>query len=319
MRHFVFNGDADGLCALQQMRLGRTDPVNLITGVKRDVDLVRRVRAAPEDEVTVLDVALTGNRDSVLALLAAGARVRYFDHHEPGELLSHSGLELHIRTSPEQCTSLIVHEHLGGRWPLWAAVGAFGDNLGAPAAKLTSDAGLTIEESDRLRDLGIGLNYNAYGESEADLLIAPAMLHARLIRHEDPLEFTREDPLFEQLRERYRADLEAADGIRAAALTETAAVFVLPDSAWSRRVSGTWAHDLANENPNRAHAVLTSNSRGGYTVSVRAAKSKPRGAAAFCRELGGGGREAAAGINHLPAGDLSEFCAKFLERFTSRR
>ena len=64
MTHFdVFNGDADGLCALQQLRLAAPKDAMLVSGVKRDVALLQRVRRAqPGDSVTVLDLSLAVNR-----------------------------------------------------------------------------------------------------------------------------------------------------------------------------------------------------------------------------------------------------------------
>ena len=38
-RYDVFNGDADGICALLQLRLAAPADSTLITGVKRDIDL----------------------------------------------------------------------------------------------------------------------------------------------------------------------------------------------------------------------------------------------------------------------------------------
>ncbi|HZO01328.1 MAG TPA: acetyltransferase, partial [Burkholderiales bacterium] len=90
MRIFAFNGDADGLCALQQLRLAEgAGPAQLVTGPKRRTALLAAVAAGARDEVTVLDVSFHANRDAVLRLLAAGARVRYFDHHHAGELPAH--------------------------------------------------------------------------------------------------------------------------------------------------------------------------------------------------------------------------------------
>lgn len=37
----VFNGDADGICALVQLRLASPADSVLITGVKRDIELMR--------------------------------------------------------------------------------------------------------------------------------------------------------------------------------------------------------------------------------------------------------------------------------------
>ena len=92
-----------------------------------------------------------------------------------------------------------------------------------------------------------------------------------------------------------------------------ATVYVLPDAAWSRRVRGVFANHLANRLQDLAHAVLTRNATGGYTVSVRAPRS---GADAFCLAFPtGGGRTTAAGINDLPAERLAEFARRFDEAF----
>ena len=42
-RYDVFNGDADGICALLQLRLAAPADSTLITGVKRDIDLLKPV------------------------------------------------------------------------------------------------------------------------------------------------------------------------------------------------------------------------------------------------------------------------------------
>src|SRR5207248_7067461 len=134
-----------------------------------------------------------------------------------------------------------------------------------------------------------------YGGSESDLLVAPAELHQRLLPYENPLDFARADPLFESLKQRYEADLQLASQTQPHVRSECAAVYLLPDASWSRRVSGLWGNTLANEHPARAHAVLTCKPNGGYMVSVRAAKAAHRSAGALCRQFGGGGREIAAG------------------------
>jgi hypothetical protein len=83
---------------------------------------------------------------------------------------------------------------------------------------------------------------------------------------------------------------------------------VLPDAAWSRRVRGVFGNALANRFPDRAHAILTRDARGGFVVSVRAPRAAPTGADALCRTYpSGGGRAAAAGINHLPEDALPDF------------
>ena len=131
----IFNGDADGICALQQLRLEEPRASTLVTGVKRDVGLLDRVTAAAGDELTVLDISLKTNAGSVTRLLGAGARLRYFDHHAPGEIPRHANLKAFIDTAPDTCTSLIVDRYLNGRQRLWAVVAAFGDNLAGPAQR----------------------------------------------------------------------------------------------------------------------------------------------------------------------------------------
>ncbi len=54
----VFNGDADGICALIQLRLAKPVEAKLITGVKRDIQLLEQVMVQAHDSVTVLDISL---------------------------------------------------------------------------------------------------------------------------------------------------------------------------------------------------------------------------------------------------------------------
>lgn len=77
----VFNGDADGICALHQLRLAKPIQSTLITGVKRDIALLERVEAKSGDQITVLDVSLDKNHTALEKLLQQGAEVLYFDHH----------------------------------------------------------------------------------------------------------------------------------------------------------------------------------------------------------------------------------------------
>jgi len=125
----IFNGDADGICALQQLRLEEPRASVLVTGVKRDVRLLERVKATAGDELTVLDISLRSNAADLRRLLDAGARLRCFDHHAVGELPQHTNLKAFIDTAPDTCTSLIVDRYLGGRQRMWAVVAAYGDNL----------------------------------------------------------------------------------------------------------------------------------------------------------------------------------------------
>lgn len=316
-RIFAFNGDGDGLCALQQLWLAEGRPIDrLVTGPKRRIALLDGLDAGAGDEVTALDVSFDVNRAGAERLLAQGASLRYFDHHYAGDLPSHPRLAACIDPSPAVCTSILVDRHLGGRHRAWAVAGAFADNLDETARSIAAGLGLAPEQIDLLKDLGVALNYNAYGESEADLHFAPAELHARLARHDDPLAFVRRDSAFARLREGYRDDLARAEALAPYAGTTHAAVYVLPDAPWARRVSGVLAGRLARSAPGRAHAVLSPLSWGDWQVSVRCALERPCGAAAFCRRYAsGGGREAAGGINCLPAEALAAFAEDFLRHF----
>jgi hypothetical protein len=94
--------------------------------------------------------------------------------------------------------------------------------------------------------------------------------------------------------------------------SEKTAVFILPNEAWARRVSGVYSNDLANASPTRAHAVLTERADGTYLVSVRAPLENKQGADDLCRQFPtGGGRAAAAGINALPGDHLDAFIEAF--------
>ena len=62
MYYDLFNGDADGICALLQLRLAEPRDATLVTGVKRDINLMARIQPEAGDEVTVLDVSMDKNR-----------------------------------------------------------------------------------------------------------------------------------------------------------------------------------------------------------------------------------------------------------------
>jgi hypothetical protein len=167
-----------------------------------------------------------------------------------------------------------------------------------------------------LRELGDALAYNAYGDTEDDLIIHPAALYRRLCRYDDPFRFMRTETIVARIGAARRDDLARALALPPDRALARARVYALPDAAWSRRVRGAFGNHLANSHPGLAHAVLTPNAQGGYTVSVRAPLATRAGADAFCRQFAtGGGRAAAAGINHLPQEMLPEFLRKLDQTF----
>ncbi|MBI1285460.1 MAG: acetyltransferase [Thiobacillus sp.] len=310
----VFNGDADGICALHQLRLVEPAESEMITGPKRDISLLKRVKAQAGDRVTVLDIALSKNRDALDALLDAGAHVRYFDHHQPGDIPVHPHFEVHIDTDANVCTSLLVNDYLQGRQRVWAVTAAFGDNLADAAREAALPLGLPADQLAQLQALGECLNYNGYGESLDDLFYDPADLYRQLRPFADPFAFIAESPAYRTLKAGYQDDMARAVAVSAAEDRPSGRIFMLPAEKWARRISGVFGNQLAVNSPTQAHVVLTAKPEGGYVVSVRAPLNARRGADHLCSQFEtGGGRKGAAGINHLPESELGRFIASFFE------
>jgi hypothetical protein len=317
MAHFdVFNGDADGICALHQLRLARPLESTLVTGVKRDTALVARVPAKAGDTLTVLDISFDTNREALAKLLEMGVRVEYYDHHYAGDLPQTVNLVAHIDTTAQVCTSVLVDRHLGGRYRGWAIAAAWGDNLPATASSLAQQTGLSDAQSAELRELGESINYNAYGDEVSDLMIAPEALYEAIRPYANPFDFIAAEPIVQQLAGRRHEDLALAQAVTPLIALQYGSVVVLPDAPWARRVRGVFGNALAVEEPTRAHAVLTTNADGSYAVSVRAPLASPRGADELCRRFpGGNGRVGAAGINCLASDRLDVFVTAFARVF----
>lgn len=315
MEYFdVFNGDADGICALHQYRLSQPAQSTLITGVKRDIALLGKVSAGAGDVISVFDISLDKNRDAVLRHLQANVEVHYFDHHYAGDIPSNPNFNAHIDTSAETCTSVIVDSFLNGKFRPWAIVGAFGDGFDDLARKLAET--VQISDLDKMRTLGNLINYNAYGSSLDDLHIAPADLYRAISKYKLPEEFL-QDESYRILQEGYAEDNACIDGLQPEFETEKQAVYMLPNEKWARRISGVFANELNKKYPNRAHALLTDIGDNNFLVSIRAPATTKTGADELCRQFEtGGGRKAAAGINRLPASDYDIFLKKFVEQFS---
>jgi hypothetical protein len=140
--------------------------------------------------------------------------------------------------------------------------------------------------------------------------LPPGRLAGMLLPYADPLVFTRSEPVAAQLVASQAADLDMAWRTPPARELPGAAIYLLPDDAWARRVQGVFANALSQREPERAHAILRPLGEAGFLVSVRAPRSRPHGADALCRGFGtGGGRASAAGIDCLPRDRLDEFTA----------
>ncbi len=313
----IFNGDADGLCALQQLRLSEPREAQLVTGIKRDIALLTKVSVKADDFLTVLDISFDKNRHAVMSILSTGAHIRYFDHHFAGDIPKLPGLETHINTASNTCTSLIVDAYLKGQHCAWAVTGAFGDNMALSARERAAGMGFSQDELGLLQELGTYLNYNGYGADLSDLFFHPAELFTQLHPYTNPLEFIADSEAFRILQNGYAEDMDKASRLRPEKADNAAVIYMLPDEKWARRVSGVYGNQLATAAPARAHAVLTVQADGqAYTVSVRAPLDDLRDADTLCRQFAtGGGRKGAAGINRLPVEDYPAFVNAFWKIF----
>ena len=311
MAHYdVFNGDADGIIALLQLRFAEPKEVKLISGVKRDIKLLDNVPVADADSVTVLDISMEKNKSALSDLLSNKVPVFYCDHHRAGDIPQSKYLESLINLDAEVCTSLLINDKLNGQYVSWAIAAAFGDNLVSTANQLAQETGLSKEQTEFLKELGILINYNGYGGSLTDLHIEPTVLYKKLLNYPNPFDLLNDpnSPYF-LLKKGYEQDVTHTKTLEAIYSDSVCRVYELPDEAWARRISGVFSNELANEQPQAAHAVLTLNpNKNDYTVSVRAPLENRFGADEVCCQFAtGGGRKAAAGINALPIAEKQHF------------
>lgn len=329
MHYDVFNGDADGIIALLQLRLAEPKDSTLITGVKRDISLLKQVDVSQATAVTVLDISLEKNNQALQALLNNHVAVFYVDHHRTGDIPTSDKLKTLLNTDANTCTSLLVNELLKGQYNTWAIAAAFGDNMYASASDLAQKAGLSKVQKNQLKELGTYINYNGYGQELSDLHFHPARLYQSLLKYPDPFVLINEEnSIFSQLKTAYLTDMAKASTADVLSDNEIVKTIVLEDAAWSRRVSGVFGNDLANQSPDKAHVVITLNSlemapekandlqnEQSYTVSLRAPLNNKQGAGDICAHFPtGGGRAAAAGVNVLPKSRLDEFI-QHVERY----
>lgn len=313
----VFNGDADGICALHQLRLHSPAPgARLVTGVKRDIQLLSQLTTVIDAQITVLDISLDKNRSDLERLLHSNNKVLYVDHHFSGAVPESPLLEAHIDPSPQTCTSLIVSSMLNDVFHGWAVAGAFGDNLDEAAGSKAQQFDYSEEAVGNLKEIGVLLNYNGYGSALEDLFFAPADLFREVLNYQDPFEFFEHSQALRTLREGYQSDMSQAESLTATHQTDSGRVFQLPGTPWARRVVGVYSNTLARQQPDMAHAILIENADGSQRISIRAPLANRTGADTLCRQFPtGGGRAAAAGINQLPEDQLEQFLATFSTHF----
>ncbi|MFC5076328.1 hypothetical protein VTH8203_01089 [Vibrio thalassae] len=308
----VFNGDADGILSLLQLRLAHPKETRLISGIKRDIALLQRVPVEQARSVTVLDISMDKNQAALAELLEHDVAITYIDHHKASVIPQHESFEAHIDLDANICTALIVDNLLQGQFRTWAIAAAYGDNMLASAERLADTLKLTQQQRHFLKQLGILVNYNGYGETLDDLHFDPVILFQRLLAYPDPFECQQDaaSPYY-TLKAAFDSDEMALGAAETIFESDALRVIKLPATSAARRMSGTWINRLANESPEQAHISLVprrDSSKGvSYTVSVRAPLNNKRGAAEVCSQFAtGGGREAAGGINALPEHEIEQ-------------
>ena len=236
MHYDVFNGDADGICALIQLRIAQSKAATLITGIKRDIKLLDKLSVNLGDSLTVLDISFEKNCQRVIEFLDQGASIFYVDHHQPGEIPSHPNLQTIIDTDNAVCTSLLVNQYLDGKFPLWAVTAAYGDNLNDSAEKLAASLSLPDDKLETLKNLGTYINYNGYGSCLEDLHFAPDALYKKWWHIPPPFDFISENPAtYQKLAAGYQQDMAYAQQTKPEYESNAVTVYVLPDQTWARR------------------------------------------------------------------------------------
>ena len=322
----VFNGDADGIFSLIQLR--KVNPVasekqRLVTGVKRDISLVSKISdiEASQAKITVLDISFDKNEREVTRVLTQAESVFYCDHHQANKLFEDKRLTTVINTDPAVCTALLINDYLQNAQALWAVTAAYGDGLDDSAEKLADQLQLTMQQKASLKELGMLVNYNGYGNTEADLHYPPAELYKSLMTYDHPFAVIADDASpYARLKAGYDIDLVNAQAISVQSEAKAVLVVELPNTPWANRISGTYGNILAAQNRDKAIVIASNNLHDSLTISLRAPKNNPYGAADICSQfVTGGGREGAAGINALATAELSQFVALVSKTYSNER
>ena len=278
MRWFAYNGDADGICSMVQWGLVHGIDGNTVTGVKRDIELLKKINPENGDEIIVMDISLARNHSKASELIQSDIKMTWFYHHLAGEPIV--GLEAHIDTSSDVCTARIVESYLGVKSD-WAQVALHGDGLSEHSSK------------PEFKELGELLNYNGYGADLEDLHFHPDELMRICLESQTPASFL-QTPTFEALRNGFNTDMENVDSV-----VEIDGVYMLPNEAWARRVVGVMAHRINSTGP--GPHVIAIDKGDVLQISLRGRN----GIGEICAMFGGGGRETAGGIDALPKDEVT--------------
>lgn len=330
----VFNGDADGIFSLIQLRKVWPQASRLVTGVKRDNALLRQITSqeAQGAVISVLDVSFDKNCDDLARMLEHAESVLYIDHHQARTLFAHAKLTTRIDYAADRCTGLLTRDFLFAevkltaelrhQLSLWAIAAAYGDGLDAVAVREAEMLALSATDKKQLAELGRLVNYNGYGLEVGDLHVAPDRLYQRLSQYDSPFAVIADaHSPYSTLKAGYERDLALAQQTKPIVYVPELIAVQFEDAAWARRISGTYANQLAAEHPHQAIVVATPNITPTQdpvtlTVSLRAPKSNPQGAGELCAQFpSGGGRAGAGGVNALPQSELKHFLTRVMHAY----
>ena len=308
----IFNGDADGICALHQLRLNKPSNRTLITGVKRDIKLLDKVKFKKDDLISVFDISIDSNQEALKKGLERGAYFEWFDHHSSETVPNHPNLQCYLTSETGVCSSLMVDKFLNGRFRSWALVACYGDNFAAKAVILGTEMGLSKKQLASLQMLGELMNYNSYGDSIDDLYVAPEDLYRQIQKYDQPLEFlASEKKLISDLHDQMNDDFKKGWDLPEERL-QNVVIKRLPNQKWARRISGLLANRLSQRTQQFAHLILIEK-ESHFSASIRKPLHHNTPASLIAKQFPtGGGRREAAGINVLPKQQIDSLIKKMI-------
>jgi hypothetical protein len=184
------------------------------------------------------------------------------------------------------------------------------------AMNMAKSENLNEEQTTLLKQIGLVVNYNSYGQTADDLFFSPEEIaEATKACGSDIFRFTEQSDIFSTLLENYEKDMSTASCQEPYSISDKAVFYTLPNEGWTHRVMGSFSNHLVSSNKDLACAIAVLNSDGTYRISVRSSINNPYGAGDLCKKFGGGGREKAGGINNLDASELDNFKEEFEKAF----
>ena len=184
------------------------------------------------------------------------------------------------------------------------------------ARNMAKSENLNEEQTTLLKQIGLVVNYNSYGQTVDDLFFSPEEIaEAAKACGSDIFRFTEQSNIFPKLLENFEKDMSTASCQEPYSISNNAVFYTLPNEAWTHRVMGSFSNHLVSTNKDLACAIAVLNSDGTYRISVRSSINNPYGAGDLCKKFSGGGREKAGGVNNLNASEIDNFKKEFERTF----